>query len=111
ERDRPRVLPPATKLPVSTTAIKINRSLRSEAFMAGPLLPLDRDRDELASSMLYPTYGDWKGQGGPVEQEIAMADAIKRVNPETLPDAGRAGYSQISIVEPARLAFVSGQVA
>lgn len=40
-----------------------------------------------------------------------MADAIQRMNPETLPDAGRAGYSQISIVEPSRLAFVSGQVA
>jgi enamine deaminase RidA (YjgF/YER057c/UK114 family) len=40
-----------------------------------------------------------------------MAEAIKRMNPQTLPDAGRAGYSQISIVEPSRLAFVSGQVA
>lgn len=39
------------------------------------------------------------------------APAIVRLNPETLPDAGRVGYSQISIVEPGRLAFVSGQVA
>jgi enamine deaminase RidA (YjgF/YER057c/UK114 family) len=28
-----------------------------------------------------------------------------------LPDASAAGYSQISIVEPSRLAFISGQVA
>lgn len=39
-----------------------------------------------------------------------MTQTIKRLNPETLPDAGQAGYSQISIVEPGRLAFVSGQV-
>jgi len=36
---------------------------------------------------------------------------ILRMNPPTLPDAGNAGYSQISIVEPGRLAFISGQVA
>lgn len=40
-----------------------------------------------------------------------MSANITRMNPETLPDAGNAGYSQISIVEPSRLAFVSGQVA
>ncbi|MTH96887.1 RidA family protein [Roseibium sp. RKSG952] len=38
-------------------------------------------------------------------------DPIMRMNPETLPDAGEAGYSQISITEPGRLAFISGQVA
>lgn len=37
--------------------------------------------------------------------------AIVRLNPQTLPDASVAGYSQISIAEPGRLAFVSGQVA
>ncbi len=36
---------------------------------------------------------------------------ITRMNPVSLPDAGNSGYSQISIVEPGRLAFVSGQVA
>ena len=40
-----------------------------------------------------------------------MSATITRMNPEALPDAGNAGYSQISIVEPSRLAFVSGQVA
>lgn len=40
-----------------------------------------------------------------------MAKPIQRLNPETLPDAGAAGYSQISIMEPGRLAFISGQVA
>lgn len=36
---------------------------------------------------------------------------LTRLNPPELPDAGALGYSQISIVEPSRLAFVSGQVA
>lgn len=40
-----------------------------------------------------------------------MARPITRMNPQSLPDAGRVGYSQISIAEPGRLAFVSGQVA
>ena len=40
-----------------------------------------------------------------------MSNAIIRMNPQSLPDAGRVGYSQISIAEPGRLAFVSGQVA
>jgi len=40
-----------------------------------------------------------------------MTPPIVRLNPPTLPDAGAVGYSQISIVEPSRLAFISGQVA
>lgn len=36
---------------------------------------------------------------------------ITRMNPPSLPDAAAAGYSQISITEPGRLAFISGQVA
>ena len=40
-----------------------------------------------------------------------MSNAIARMNPDTLPDAGKVGYSQISITNPGRLAFVSGQVA
>lgn len=40
-----------------------------------------------------------------------MSNPVIRINPQTLPDAGSVGYSQISIVEPGRLAFVSGQVA
>ncbi|WP_226646820.1 RidA family protein [Microbulbifer variabilis] len=37
--------------------------------------------------------------------------AITRINPETLPNSGEMGYSQISIVEPGRMAYISGQVA
>ncbi len=40
-----------------------------------------------------------------------MNPPIVRLNPSTLPDAGAMGYSQISIVEPGRMAYVSGQVA
>lgn len=40
-----------------------------------------------------------------------MTDSIVRLNPPTLPDAGEMGYSQISIVEPGRMAYISGQVA
>lgn len=40
-----------------------------------------------------------------------MTEPLSRLNPATLPDAGRAGYSQITVVEPGRMAYVSGQVA
>lgn len=40
-----------------------------------------------------------------------MDQFVSRMNPSTLPDAGTAGYSQISIAEPGRIAFISGQVA
>ena len=40
-----------------------------------------------------------------------MSASVVRMNPKTLPDAGKVGYSQISIAQPGRLAFVSGQVA
>ena len=40
-----------------------------------------------------------------------MPHPITRMNPPTLPDAAKMGYSQISIVEPGRMAYVSGQVA
>ncbi|PRY77654.1 enamine deaminase RidA (YjgF/YER057c/UK114 family) [Yoonia maritima] len=40
-----------------------------------------------------------------------MTQTITRMNPPTMPDAGAMGYSQISIVEPGRMAYVSGQVA
>lgn len=40
-----------------------------------------------------------------------MTQAITRLNPPDLPDAAAIGYSQISVVEPGRMAFVSGQVA
>ncbi|MEM8715632.1 MAG: RidA family protein [Cyanobacteria bacterium P01_A01_bin.3] len=40
-----------------------------------------------------------------------MTHSITRLNPPTLPNAGEMGYSQISIVEPGRMAYVSGQVA
>jgi len=45
------------------------------------------------------------------QEERPMHLPITRLNPEAMPDAGKVGYSQISIVEPERLAFVSGQVA
>jgi enamine deaminase RidA (YjgF/YER057c/UK114 family) len=40
-----------------------------------------------------------------------MKDSITRLNPSTLPDASKEGYSQISIVKPGRMAYISGQVA
>lgn len=40
-----------------------------------------------------------------------MTQTIVRMNPSSLPNAGEIGYSQISIVEPGRMAYVSGQVA
>ena len=40
-----------------------------------------------------------------------MTQPLVRLNPSALPDAGAMGYSQITIVEPGRLAFISGQVA
>lgn len=40
-----------------------------------------------------------------------MSASIDRMNPPALPDAGKVGYSQISIAHPAPLAFISGQVA
>ncbi|SDX88285.1 Enamine deaminase RidA, house cleaning of reactive enamine intermediates, YjgF/YER057c/UK114 family [Albimonas donghaensis] len=40
-----------------------------------------------------------------------MPQTITRLNPSTLPDPSEMGYSQISIVEPGRMAYVSGQVA
>lgn len=40
-----------------------------------------------------------------------MPASIDRMNPRALPDAGKVGYSQISIAHPGPLAFVSGQVA
>ncbi|MFM9271923.1 RidA family protein [Halomonas elongata] len=40
-----------------------------------------------------------------------MTNSIVRLNPSTLPDAGEMGYSQISIAEPGRMVFISGQVA
>ncbi|WP_170766579.1 RidA family protein [Ruegeria lacuscaerulensis] len=40
-----------------------------------------------------------------------MSNALIRMNPATLPDASKVGYSQISIANPGHLAFVSGQVA
>jgi enamine deaminase RidA (YjgF/YER057c/UK114 family) len=40
-----------------------------------------------------------------------MTRTISRMNPPSLPNAGAMGYSQISVVEPGRMAYVSGQVA
>jgi enamine deaminase RidA (YjgF/YER057c/UK114 family) len=42
---------------------------------------------------------------------MTTAQPLTRLNPASLPDAGAVGYSQITTVEPGRLAFVSGQVA
>jgi enamine deaminase RidA (YjgF/YER057c/UK114 family) len=36
---------------------------------------------------------------------------IVRMNPPQLPNAEGIGYSQISVVEPGRMAYISGQVA
>ena len=40
-----------------------------------------------------------------------MAHPVTRLNPTSLPNSTEIGYSQISVVEPGRMAFVSGQVA
>ncbi|MGH6763997.1 MAG: RidA family protein [Phyllobacterium sp.] len=40
-----------------------------------------------------------------------MSQSITRMNPPNLPNSAQMGYSQISIVEPGRMAYVSGQVA
>lgn len=40
-----------------------------------------------------------------------MTKSITRLNPSTLPDSSKEGYSQISIVKPGRMAYISGQVA
>ncbi|KJY81938.1 endoribonuclease L-PSP [Vibrio galatheae] len=37
--------------------------------------------------------------------------SIERLNPPTMPNSEAIGYSQISIVEATRMAYVSGQVA
>lgn len=40
-----------------------------------------------------------------------MNPSVVRLNPSTLPNPTEIGYSQISIVEPGRMAYISGQVA
>jgi enamine deaminase RidA (YjgF/YER057c/UK114 family) len=40
-----------------------------------------------------------------------MSKTIARLNPPSLPNAAELGYSQISIAEPGRMAYISGQVA
>ena len=40
-----------------------------------------------------------------------MTQPILRLSPPSLPNVAAVGYSQISIVEPGRMAYVSGQVA
>lgn len=40
-----------------------------------------------------------------------MTQAVSRVNPPELPDSTTLGYSQITTVEPGRMAYISGQVA
>lgn len=36
---------------------------------------------------------------------------IQRINPDTLPDAGAMGYSQVTTCTPGKMIFISGQVA
>ena len=40
-----------------------------------------------------------------------MTDTVTKINPDTLPDAGALGYSQVTTCEPGKLVFLSGQVA
>ncbi|MDF9302064.1 RidA family protein [Tritonibacter mobilis] len=42
---------------------------------------------------------------------LAEGNSITRSNPEGAPDTSQMGYSQVSVVESGRLAFISGQVA
>lgn len=40
-----------------------------------------------------------------------MPVTLEKINPPTLPNAPAMGYSQITVVEPGKLVFISGQVA
>jgi enamine deaminase RidA (YjgF/YER057c/UK114 family) len=40
-----------------------------------------------------------------------MTPSIIRLNPPSLPNSAQMGYSQITTVEPGRMAYISGQVA
>ena len=40
-----------------------------------------------------------------------MTETVTRLNPPSLPDSTALGYSQITTVEPGRMAYISGQVA
>ncbi len=40
-----------------------------------------------------------------------MASPVNRINPASLPNSTGLGYSQITTVEPGRMAYISGQVA
>jgi len=40
-----------------------------------------------------------------------MQSPVSKVNPNSLPDAPSMGYSQISVCDPGKLVFISGQVA
>ena len=40
-----------------------------------------------------------------------MTAPIARINPPSLPDSRALGYSQVSVVEAGRMAYISGQVA
>ena len=40
-----------------------------------------------------------------------MISAMTRLNPSSLPNSTELGYSQITVIEPGRMAYVSGQVA
>ena len=40
-----------------------------------------------------------------------MTQAVTHLNPSSLPDSTELGYSQITTVEPGRMAYISGQVA
>lgn len=55
--------------------------------------------------------GDLRRDDAPVQPQSTTPPAITRVNPDTLPDVSAAGYSQISIAAPGRIACISGQVA
>ena len=40
-----------------------------------------------------------------------MAQPLNRLTPSTLPNSTELGYSQVTTVEPGRMAYISGQVA
>lgn len=40
-----------------------------------------------------------------------MPVVLQKINPPTLPDAPAIGYSQITVVEPGKMVFISGQIA
>jgi enamine deaminase RidA (YjgF/YER057c/UK114 family) len=91
-------------------------SIRATRNCSQPARPFRRC--VAAPSSIDPLYvsqpTDQRRRSTRRKSNMATAQTIPlltRVNPAALPDASAFGHSQITIVEPGRLAFISGQVA